>query len=59
MAEKVSSRKGCLPMNFTDRPMKGYIFVEPNGYDLDQDLEFRIDLCIAFNPLAKASNKSK
>ena len=46
-------------MNFTGRPMKGYIFVEPNGYDLDQDLEFWIDLCIAFNPLAKASKKSK
>ena len=46
-------------MNFTGRQMKGYIFVEPNGYDLDQDLEFWIDLCIAFNPLAKASNKSK
>jgi len=26
---------------------------------LDQDLEFWIDLCIAFNPLAKASKKSK
>lgn len=59
MAKKVSSRQGYLPMNFTGRPMKGYIFVEPNGYDLDLDLEFWIDLCIAFNPLAKASKKSK
>ena len=59
IAQKVSSREGCLPMDFTGRPMKGYIFVEPSGYDLDEDLNFWIDLCIAFNPLAKASKKSK
>ena len=47
MAQEVSSREGCLPMDFTGRPMKGYIFVEPNGYDLDEDLNFWIDLCIA------------
>jgi len=40
MAKKVSNQKGCLPMDFTGRPIKEYIFVEPNGYDLDQDLEF-------------------
>ena len=40
IAQKVSSREGCLPMDFTGRPMKGYIFVEPSGYDLDEDLNF-------------------
>ena len=59
IAQKVSSREGCLPMDFTGRPMKGYIFVEPSGYDLDEDLNFWIDLCIAFNPMAKASKKRK
>jgi len=57
IAQKVSSREGCLPMDFTRRPMKGYIFVEPSGYYLDEDLNFWIDLCIAFNPMAKASKK--
>ena len=56
---KVSSREGCLPMDFTRRPIKGYIFVEPSGYYLDEDLNFWIDLCIAFNPMAKASKKRK
>ncbi len=49
----------CLPMDFTGRPMKGYIFVTPEGFDSDTDLAYWIDLCLAFNPLAKASNKSK
>jgi hypothetical protein len=48
-----SKRIGCRPMEFTGRPMKGFVFVYPEGYDLDEDLEFWVDL--AFNPLAKKS----
>lgn len=49
----------CLPMDFTGRPMKGYIFITPDGYDLDVDLEYWIDLCLKFNPIAKMSPKKK
>ena len=49
----------CLPMDFTGRPMKGYIFVTPDGFDLDDDLSYWIDLCLDFNPLAKASKSKK
>lgn len=49
----------CLPMDFTGRPMKGYIFVTPDGLDSDTDLSYWIDLCLAFNPLAKASKSRK
>ncbi len=49
----------CLPMDFTSRPMKGFIFVTPLGFDLDDDLEYWIQRCIDFNPLAKASKKKK
>ncbi|MGB5271046.1 TfoX/Sxy family protein [Eudoraea sp.] len=49
----------CLPMDFTGRPMKGYIYVTPDGWDLDEDLEYWIKLTLAFNPLAKASKKRK
>ena len=59
MTQEFSSREGCLPMNFAGRPMKGYIFVEPSGYDLNEDLNFWIDLCAAFTPKAKASKKRK
>ncbi|WP_298239370.1 RNA methyltransferase [uncultured Algibacter sp.] len=49
----------CLPMNFTGRPMRGYIFVTPDGFDMDKDLSYWIDLCLVFNPLAKASKTKK
>jgi len=51
------SRKGCHPMDITGRPMKGYVFVDPEGFDLDVDLEFWVKLCIDYNPLAKMSKK--
>lgn len=49
----------CLPMDFTGRPMRGYIFVTPDGFDTENDLSHWLDLCIAFNPLAKASKPKK
>ncbi len=52
-------RNGCHPMDFTGRPMKGYVFVSPDGFDLDVDLEYWIQLCLDFNPLAKKSKKRK
>jgi len=50
-------REGCREMDFTKRPMKGFVFVKPEGWDMDADLEYWIDLCLAFNPFAKASKK--
>ena len=49
----------CLPMDFTGRPMKGYIFVTPDGFDLDDDLAYWLQLALDFNPLAKSSKKKK
>ncbi len=54
---EVMKREGCHPMDFTGRPMKGYVFVTPDGYDSDKDLEHIVELCLGFNPLAKASIK--
>ena len=55
--EREIDKAVCLPMDFTGRPMRGYIFVKPEGFDMDEDLEYWIDLCLQFNPLAKASKK--
>ena len=57
--EKVIDKEECLPMDFTGRPMRGYVFVTPDGFDLDEDLEYWIQLALDFNPLAKASKKRK
>lgn len=29
--ERALSRKGCVPMDFTGRPMRGFVFVNPRG----------------------------
>lgn len=58
-AEKHQNKTGCQPMDFTGRPMKGYVFITPDGYDTEDDLEFWLQLCLDFNPLAKASKKRK
>ncbi len=42
-------KEECLPMDFTGRPMKGYIFVTPDGMDLDSDLSYWVDRAIDYN----------
>jgi TfoX/Sxy family transcriptional regulator of competence genes len=49
--------KGSRTMDFTGRPMKGYIQVSPEGVDLDEDLDMWIQLALDFNPKAKSSKK--
>jgi hypothetical protein len=53
--QELIHRSDSLPMDFTGRPMKGYIFVTPDGFDLDDDLGFWIERCLEFNPKAKSS----
>ncbi|MEW7278033.1 TfoX/Sxy family protein [Aquimarina sp. 2201CG1-2-11] len=55
--DHASKKEGVQPMDFTGRPMKGFVFVTPDGFDLDKDLEYWVDLCLAFNPFAKKSKK--
>lgn len=56
---KVLNLRGSKEMDFTGRPMKGFLFIKPEGVDLDNDLEYWVDLCLKFNPRAKASKKKK
>ncbi|MFZ4522944.1 MAG: TfoX/Sxy family protein [Bacteroidales bacterium] len=51
------SHKGCHEMDFTRRPMKGFIFIEPEGIDNDADLAYFIKLALDYNPQAKSSKK--
>lgn len=55
--ETALKKKGCRQMDFTGRPMKGFVFVEPIGIDLDEDLEYWIQLALDYNPKATKSNK--
>src|SRR5882672_6033492 len=46
-------RKGCLPMDFTGRPMRGFVFVTPAGLATDDQLNDWLRLAVEFNPNAK------
>ena len=57
--EAALSRDACKPMDFTGKRMKGYVFVEPEGIDQEEDLEYWLELALEFNPRAKSSKKKK
>ncbi len=48
-----------MTMGPNKRIMKGFLHIEPDAYDLDEDLAFWIGKCLEFNPLAKRSKKRK
>lgn len=49
-AEEIK-KEVCLPMDFTGRPMKGYIYITPEGFDLDTDLEYWIQKALDYNKM--------
>jgi TfoX N-terminal domain len=36
------------PMDFTGKPMKGYVYIEPGGYVSDEDLKEWVERCVEF-----------
>ena len=52
-------KPGASPMDFTGRPLKGYVFIADFAFEEEQDLAYWLDLALAFNPKAKASKKRK
>ena len=55
--EEALQKTGCREMNFTGKPMKGFVFVAPLGTSDKKDLKYWLDLALDFNKRAKASKK--
>lgn len=55
--EEALERPGCRVMDFTGRPMKGFVFVSEEGMKTKKDFMYWINLSLEFNKLAKASRK--
>ena len=55
--ERALERRGCREMDFTGKPMKGFVFVAPEGTKTPQQLKYWTSLALAFNKKAKASRK--
>lgn len=54
---EVLEKPGCRPMDFTNRPMKGYVYINEEGRASKKDFEYWIGLCLEFNSRAKQSKK--
>ena len=59
LQETVLEKTGCRIMDFTGRPMKGYVMVEDIGMRSKKQFDYWIDLCLDFNKRAKSSKKKK
>ncbi|MCE3259039.1 MAG: TfoX/Sxy family protein [Bacteroidetes bacterium] len=57
--EAALEKTGCREMVFTGKPMKGYVFVVPDGLKTKKDLDYWVNLSLAFNDQAKSSKKTK
>lgn len=57
--EVALAQRGCREMDFTGRPMKGFVFVDPEGTRTKKDLEYWVNLALDFNKRAKSSKKRK
>jgi TfoX/Sxy family transcriptional regulator of competence genes len=50
-------QKGCREMDFTGRPMKGFVFVSPEGTNGKKDLAYWVRLALDYNKKAKPSRR--
>lgn len=55
--EKALEMEGVELMEFTGRPLKGYVYVTPEAIDQDAELDFWMEKCLEYNPKAKSSKK--
>jgi TfoX/Sxy family transcriptional regulator of competence genes len=57
--DQALKRKGCREMDFTGRPMKGFVFVGPAGTKSDKELAGWVGRALDYNGRAKAAVSRK
>lgn len=55
--ENALLKEGCREMDFTGKPMKGFVFIDSGGTDHKENLKYWINLALDFNERAKSSKK--
>ena len=50
-------KMGCRTMDFTKRPMKGYVLIDDTGMKTKKEFDYWLNLSLSFNKQAKASKK--
>ncbi len=59
LQETALEKTGWRIMDFTGRPMKGYVMVNESGMKAKKEFDYWINLCLDFNKRAKSSKKKK
>ncbi|RRQ49251.1 RNA methyltransferase [Maribacter algicola] len=49
--EELLEKQGSRKMDFTGRPMLGYLFIYPEGFDKEDDLDFWVGKALEFNKM--------
>jgi TfoX/Sxy family transcriptional regulator of competence genes len=57
--DEVIGKEGCMPMDFTGKIMKGFVFVDIEALSTKKKLEYWVMLALDYNKIAKASKKKK
>lgn len=57
--EAALGKRGCREMDFSEKPMKGYVFVSEEGMKTKKDFDYWIWLCLEYNSKVKSSKKKK
>jgi TfoX/Sxy family transcriptional regulator of competence genes len=57
--EEAAERSGFQPMIMKGKELKGYCYITPIGFKSNKDFTYWVDLCLAYNEIAKSSKKRK
>lgn len=55
--DEATSKTGCRTMDFTKRPMSGFILVDETGMSSQKDFEYWMNMALDFNPRATSSKR--
>lgn len=57
--EELIEKEGCTPMDFTGKPMRGYVYVGKEVLQTKRQIEYWIGLALEYNKIAKTKKKKK
>lgn len=57
--EEAVKNPGCREMDFTGRPMKGFVFLDAEAWEPAEGLDHWLGLALEYNPRARSSKKRK
>jgi TfoX/Sxy family transcriptional regulator of competence genes len=55
--ESEVEKQGCRTMDFTKRPMKGFVLIDDSGMKTPKAFQYWINISLEYNKQAKASKK--